>query len=440
MVSDSSMRTGRRRRLSPSEKWEVFTVVLSGQATQREAADRFGVDRSTVVTICRTAKRAALEAFAAAVAGRLGVSPEQAQLERLSAEIERLRATVTEQALSLPLHAGKARWDSSAGPVPPRVGEHIKAGLLDLIDHAVERGGWSLRRAAGVLGLDEVRAARWDDRRAAGTLADTPSGGVPLHALLETDKAAILELFEAGATSTAATASWPTAAHAWGWCTSASRRCCGCWPLKALFCQESRVATRSPASRGQSGFQWKPNRIWVWDFPHFTRAKRAAVAVLDVVSRKWITTLVSAEETSTQLETVFTAALESEGLLDRADALATDALRAALASDDPDPLAGLTAAGQVPLLLAISDNAPADALLLHPRIPRRRRNHPAVRPTPHPTRPSLDRNPVRARQRRMATPGADPRPRRAGSRAGPHPGPIQQGQVAHRHRLRHPRR
>jgi transposase-like protein len=440
MVSDPSMRTGRRRRLSPSEKWEVFTVVLTGQATQREAADRFGVDRSTVVTICRTAKRAALEAFAAAVPGRPGVSPEQAQLERLSAEIERLRATVTEQALSLPLHAGKARWDSSAGPVPPRVGEHIKAGLLDLIDHAVERGGWSLRRAAGVLGLDEVRAARWDDRRAAGTLADTPSGGVPLHALLETEKAAILELFEA-----------------WGDIDRSHRKLAHRGLRLGLVHVSESTVLRVLAAEGlvlpgkprrdpiprkpwPKWLEWKPNRIWAWGFPHFTRAKRAAVAVLDVVSRTWITTLVSAEETSTQVETVFTAALESEGLLDRADALATDALRAALASDDPDPLAGLTAAGQVPLLLAISDNAPAEALLLHPRIPRRRRNRPAVRPTPHPTRPSLDRNPVQARQRRMATPGADPRPRRAGSRAGPRPGPIQHGQVARRHRLRHPRR
>jgi transposase InsO family protein len=76
------------------------------------------------------------------------------------------------------------------------------------------------------------------------------------------------------------------------------------------------------------------------------------------VSRKGIATLVSAEETSTQVEAVFTAALESEGLLDLADALATEALRAALASDNPDPLADLTAAGQVPLLLAISDNGP----------------------------------------------------------------------------------
>lgn len=111
MVSDSGMRTGRRRRLSPSEKWEVFTVVLTGQARQREAADRFGVDRSTVVAICRMAKRAVLEAFAAAVPGRPGVCPERAQIEQLGAEIERLRATVTEQAVSLHLHEGKARWD-----------------------------------------------------------------------------------------------------------------------------------------------------------------------------------------------------------------------------------------------------------------------------------------------------------------------------------------
>jgi hypothetical protein len=75
------------------------------------AADRFGVDRSTVVTICRTAKRAALDAFAAAVPGRPGTRPEQAALASAQAEIERLRATVTEQAISLCLHEGKARWD-----------------------------------------------------------------------------------------------------------------------------------------------------------------------------------------------------------------------------------------------------------------------------------------------------------------------------------------
>lgn len=111
-MSTSGMSDGRkRRRLSPSEKYELFVSVLSGQATQREAAERFGVDRSTVVHACRTARQGALDALAAAVPGRPGVSRETAALEAAQAEIERLRATVTEQAVALHLHEGKARWD-----------------------------------------------------------------------------------------------------------------------------------------------------------------------------------------------------------------------------------------------------------------------------------------------------------------------------------------
>ena len=107
--SGSSGRTGRRR-LAPSEKYEVFVQVLTQQATQREAAEKWGVDRSTVIGICRTAKQGALEALAAAVPGRPGRSAEQVELEAARAEIERLRATVTEQAVVLHLHQGKARW------------------------------------------------------------------------------------------------------------------------------------------------------------------------------------------------------------------------------------------------------------------------------------------------------------------------------------------
>ena len=103
--------TRKRRRLSPSEKYEIYVSVLTGQSTQREAADRYGVDRSTVVTACRVAKQGALDALAAAVPGRPGVSREQAALEDARVEIERLRATVTEQAVALHLHEGKGRWD-----------------------------------------------------------------------------------------------------------------------------------------------------------------------------------------------------------------------------------------------------------------------------------------------------------------------------------------
>ena len=112
MVSDPCVRDRKlRRRLSPGEKDEIYVAVLTGQATQREAADRFGVDRSTVVHVCRTAKQGALDALAASVPGRPGQAPADAVLAAANAEIERLRATVTEQAVALHLHEGKARWD-----------------------------------------------------------------------------------------------------------------------------------------------------------------------------------------------------------------------------------------------------------------------------------------------------------------------------------------
>jgi transposase len=57
---------GRRRRvLSPSEKYEIYVAVLTGQCTQREAAEKWRVDRTTVTTICRLAKAGALEALSA---------------------------------------------------------------------------------------------------------------------------------------------------------------------------------------------------------------------------------------------------------------------------------------------------------------------------------------------------------------------------------------
>ena len=91
---------------------------------------------------------------------------------------------------------------------------------------------------------------------------------------------------------------------------------------------------------------------------HFTRARRAAIAILDMVSRKWLTTLVAAEESSTQVEVAFTAALDAEGMSEAAESWASPELQAALADRDHDALAELTTAGQVPLLLAVSDNGP----------------------------------------------------------------------------------
>ncbi len=75
----------------------------------------------------------------------------------------------------------------------------------------------------------------------------------------------------------------------------------------------------------------------------FPRARRVCSAIVDMVSRKWIDTLVSVEETATQVQVIFEHALEVEGLLE----LLTDE-RLDLDPDDP----------RRPILLAVSDNGP----------------------------------------------------------------------------------
>ena len=103
--------------------------------------------------------------------------------------------------------------------------------------------------------------------------------------------------------------------------------------------------------------EWKPNRVWGYDFTHFTRAKRCAVAIIEV-SRKWITTVVSVEESSIQVEVAFIDAPEAEDLWQAADQCATAALVTALACGDRDAVDTAIGDGQRPLLLAISDNGP----------------------------------------------------------------------------------
>ena len=114
----------------------------------------------------------------------------------------------------------------------------------------------------------------------------------------------------------------------------------------------------TPRTPWPAWLEWKPQHVWAYDFTHFTRARPAVIAILDVLSRRWITTLVAAQESSTQVEVAFTDALVAEDLLAVADGRATAALRVALADGDREKVVSLTADGQCPLLLAISDNGP----------------------------------------------------------------------------------
>ncbi len=249
----------------------------------------------------------------------------------------------------------------STGPVPARVDAHVKAGLLDLLDYA-SQGGWSRRRACRLLDLDEDRAADWVRRRVSGgedRLEDAAPGGGAIHGILDTEREEILGLFET-----------------WGEVDRSHRKLAHRGSrLDLVHVSESTVrrvlagqglvlpgpAPREPAEKRPwpEWLEWKPNRIWAYDFTHFTRARRAVIAVLDMVSRKWVATLCSPEETSTQVEACFLAALEAEGLLDIVDALETDRLRQALLSGERDQLEAVIDAGQqLPMLLAVSDNGP----------------------------------------------------------------------------------
>ncbi|MDR1293649.1 MAG: hypothetical protein LBK59_01625 [Bifidobacteriaceae bacterium] len=100
----------KRVRLAPSQKYEVFTAVLTSSATQRELAEQYRIDRTTIRSICQTAKQGALEALAAAVPGRRGKTAEQEALEAANERIAQLEATVCEQAMKLHISEGKEGW------------------------------------------------------------------------------------------------------------------------------------------------------------------------------------------------------------------------------------------------------------------------------------------------------------------------------------------
>ena len=211
-----------------------------------------------------------------------------------------------------------------------------KLELLGLIDRAVV-DGWAHARACRVLDLADVRAHRWRQRlRDTGSLEDRDRGGGAVHGLLEWEERAILDLIDE-----------------WGWVDRSHRKLAhrGSY-IGTVFVSPStvlRVALKHsvqvpgepvrprPVLPALPRVPWEKNRIWIWAATHFTRAKRVAYAIVDVVTRYWIGYLLTTEQTSTQAQLLFARALEDQGLLD-ADGLPP-------AADDG-----------VPILVAWSDN------------------------------------------------------------------------------------
>ena len=107
-MSDHGSGRGRRRKrmLSAQEKYQIWQQLLSGELTQREAAERWGVDPTTVMRIRKVAKESALQGLAASKPGVRG-DREDAELAAAKAAIARLEETVKEQAIELVLLRGK---------------------------------------------------------------------------------------------------------------------------------------------------------------------------------------------------------------------------------------------------------------------------------------------------------------------------------------------
>jgi transposase len=106
-----SDRIGRRakRFLSPSQKYEIWLQLLRQETTISEAADRFEVDRSTIMRIREVARQGALEALATSKPGTQPAKRDL-ELEAARAEAARLGEALKELAVKLLLVEGKGRW------------------------------------------------------------------------------------------------------------------------------------------------------------------------------------------------------------------------------------------------------------------------------------------------------------------------------------------
>ena len=231
------------------------------------------------------------------------------------------------------------------GPIPARVNANVKDVLLGLVDHATQ-AGWPLSKTCEVLGLRRRRVQRWVTRRHHRDLADARPGG-SVNALLPVEIEAILGLFDA-----------------WGEKDRSHRRLAHRGSYTNTFwaspstvrrvLHEADVHFRPLLRPGKSKRRpfpdwasYTPNSIWIFDTTHFGAAGMAVLIIEDLVSRKWITHVVSSQETHTQVRLGFENALDAEGLLEqaleRAEAMETRV--------DPDVDDGLS-----PILLAVSDN------------------------------------------------------------------------------------
>jgi len=229
------------------------------------------------------------------------------------------------------------------GPLPARVPAEVKELVLKTVEDGVA-AGFTHAWVCSLWQVSDDRVHRWRARRRDhATLVDRAPGGNAVHGILDAEVDAILDVAERWGPIDR---SHRKLAHRGSyeglvWVSPSTFR--RVLAAHGLILPEPRPRGRSEKRPWPSWLKWIPNRIWIYDATHFTRCRRVVFAIVDMVSRKWIATLVSVEETATQVQVIFEHALEVEGLLE----LLTDE-RLDLDHDDPER----------PILLAVSDNGP----------------------------------------------------------------------------------
>src|SRR6266540_3412581 len=206
-----------------------------------------------------------------------------------------------------------------------------------------------------------------------------------------------------GARSTAPIASLRTAAPTCTGCGCRRPASTGCWSPTTWCCPPPPPGHPASANLGRTGSTIDPIRCGAPDVTHFGRCRAApcSFAIIDLAGPQ-----VAGHPAQRRGDLH----AGRGGVHRRAGGRGLQALVAArqdgrvdLAQDDPTR----------PLLLAVSDNAPADDLRVDQGVPGVVLDRPALRPPAYSHRPGPDRELLRPRQGRVAPPGTDPRPRRA---------------------------
>jgi hypothetical protein len=176
--------------------------------------------------------------------------------------------------------------------------------------------GWTTEGACAVLEVDRRRVWRWQCRRDTGVgLDDRASGGNAIHGLLGWEIDEILAL-----------------AEEWGPIDRSHRKLAHRGSdLKRVWVAPSTVRrvlashdvdlpaavpqpTRPERKPWPDWVEYRP-RQGLRRHPFRCRVAPNCVAIIDLVSRKWIATLLSPEETAIQTQVVFLQALEAEELI-----------------------------------------------------------------------------------------------------------------------------